>query len=287
MLNVRLTSFLRPIVKSALKLFIVSILCNLLLIYADPSYHIRANRGIGKIVFTGLVLIQLFNLLRHCSLATQKAFFRKNILFLYYDRWVSGFFLFFLLFFGLHALVLTVLLAGGYASWVTPSAALIISLWKTLAVGGIATFFLALTEEVIFRGALYTYCSTYFSPLTSALLTSICFSLAHNLYNPLVLVTSELSLGIGLFLLGLLLNLILIKTEKIYYAMGAHAGLVFLKVLLRKIPCFTFASNSELPWYITPDLRAAPVVHLLFFVALAMLLLNLRKLTKNKQASWE
>jgi hypothetical protein len=91
---------------------------------------------------------------------------------------------------------------------------------------------------------------------------------AHNLTNHLALITTNWQLGLGLFLLGILLNLIFIDTQKLYAGMGLHAGIVFVKVILRRAPFLIFLPPNFIPFWIRKDLRMAPLTHFLFFVVI-------------------
>jgi hypothetical protein len=102
--------------------------------------------------------------------------------------------------------------------------------------------------------------------------------LVHNITHPLELVTTQWKLGLGLFLLGFLLNLVFIISQKLYVGMGVHAGLVYVKVFLRRIPCITYASS--LPWWLNSDLRQSLITHLLFAVVITFLLIRARKSLK-------
>ncbi len=158
------------------------------------------------------------------------------------------------------------------------------SLFFKLIWGFIVVFFLAWTEELIFRGTIYLYFAQYFQPLISLLITSTMFMFAHDLSNPLNLVTKNWQLGLGLFLLGALLNIIFITTKKLYTGMGAHAGLVFVKVALRRIPLIMYLPASQLPFWINKDLRMSPLIHLLFFALILVIFIKNRKKLLNSSS---
>jgi membrane protease YdiL (CAAX protease family) len=134
---------------------------------------------------------------------------------------------------------------------------------------------LAWTEELIFRGTIFPYFEQFYSTIPSIVLTSLIFMLVHNLKNPLMLLSCDWKLGLGLFLLGVLLNQIFVITRKLYAGMGVHAGLVFVKVVLRRIP---FLSS-------VPDLRQSYLVHILFLFTIVTLFFVYRKKFDNQSFS--
>jgi hypothetical protein len=99
--------------------------------------------------------------------------------------------------------------------------------------------------------------------------------LSHDLTCPLNLITSHWELGLGLFLLGFLLNILFIVFDKLSVSMGAHAGLVFVKVLLRRIPIIIWP--TVLPWWVDSDVRKSFFVHLVFVITLVILIYIKRK----------
>lgn len=238
----------------------------------DPSFNLLANRGVGKIAFISLVIWHIVLFLWFQKRAFMSEFLRINILFVR-QRWLFSFFAFFTLFASAHGIMLFVLWFSG---WITlHPITLSYSLIPKILWGFVATFFLAWSEELIFRGTLYTYIAQEYKPLTSAIITSFIFMGAHDLTNPLNLVTTQWKLGLGLFLLGLLLNCIFIITKKLYVGMGAHAGLVFIKVALRRLPIIQYA--APLPIYLDPDLRKSLVVHLFFACIIFLMIYKYRR----------
>ena len=143
--------------------------------------------------------------------------------------------------------------------------------------GFFVVFMLAWTEETIFRGISYQYIAQQFSKITSIFIASLIFMLAHDLYNPLNLITKNWKLGLGLFLLGFLLNTIFVITGKLYAGMGIHAGLVFVKVVLRRAR-FIIIPISGLPFWANSDLRQSLLIHILFLILIISLILT----NKNK-----
>ncbi len=272
----------RPMFSSAFSLFFASTLVQLLGNYLSPGFWILSNRGIGKVIFTVLAL-SCCSLPLATALPTtqQDKLWQTCVMFLCSTKWLPDFFLTFASACIAHALVLAGIVWGGYALY-HPILTMLKPLhFLQISCGFIATFFLALTEEFIFRGIFYSYFAHYFRSFTACLVTSTIFMFAHNIIQPWVLVTHDKSLGFGLFLIGLLLNLLFMISGKLYIGMGMHAGLVFVKVVLRKIPCITFLSPHQLPWWLHQDLRQAPLVHLLLTVVISMLAYHWYRSTRD------
>lgn len=222
-----------------------------------------------------------------------QSFFRRTLFFFTETRWFTQFSRFFGLFFVLHACLLFLFYSFGYVVYQPGWGVFSVQLVAKTLFGLFVVFMLAWTEELIFRGTLYPYFEQYYKPITSLFLTSFLFMLVHNLKNPLALVTSEWKLGLGLFLLGVLLNQIFIITGKLYTGMGAHAGLVFVKVVLRRarflvfVPGMKFGLNPTTVAWIHPDLRQSHIVHILFILVIASLFVKYWNsfLTSSKKIS--
>lgn len=271
-----------PIVLSVLSILITFIFVNPIACWLDPTFDLFANRGIGKIGITVLVIWHIFLLLFNCDKKLLIDFWQTNFLFFKNLKWIKAFGLFFIIFAVLHTLFLSGMYFAGFAVYVPVNINLNLSFAVKMLVGFIATFFLAWTEELIFRGTVYKFFAQELGLITSAILASVIFMLAHNLSNPLALVTVDWKLGMGLFLLGLMLNLFFVLTEKLYVGMGIHAGLVFVKVFLRRIPFITFLAPSLLPFYIDKDLRQSLLVHLFFVIVNIILIIKITCRSKKK-----
>lgn len=263
-----------PILISALSIFITFILLHPLATFLDPTFNLLASRGTGKVAFVTIVIYQILLFL----LALPKDFFdnflKINIYFFAEKNWFLRFSKYFLLFFTLHSLVIYSLYSLGYLiyfpGWGQFNFDLIIKLFW----GFIVVFMLAWTEELIFRGTIYPYFLRFFKPITSLFLTSIIFMISHNICDSL-----DIKKATGLFLLGMMLNLIFIKTEKLYTGMGAHSGLVFVKVIFRRAPFLIFLPSKFLPFWVSSDLRTSYLIHLLFLIVISILFyLNRKKL---------
>lgn len=256
-----------PVALSALSLFISFLILQPLALYLHPTFNLLASRGIGKVVFVSMAIYQILLFLSFQNKKFLSQFFDRVLFFFVKERWFPLFASYFSVFFLLHACVLFVFYYQGIIfynpSWGTVTPLL---LAKTLF-GLFVVFMLAWTEELIFRGTIYPYLVQFYTPLTSLFATSLIFMLVHNLRNPLTLVTTEWRLGLGLFLLGFLLNQIFIITQKLYTGMGAHAGLVFVKVILRRAPFLAMV----------PDLRQSHIVHVLFLLTIALVFVYYKK----------
>ncbi len=265
-----------PIVLSALSLFITFHIIQPLATWLDPAYTLLANRSVGKFALSFMVLLQLvlFVLVQprkfsHRVIDSAIGSFRR-------PGWLRLMSTFFIFAFALHWLILGGLWSAGFAAYNPTWGHFSLSLVLRTLFGLFVTFLLAWSEEVIFRGFVYEYIASWYSILPSMLLASVIFMLAHDISNPLNLLTTDLPLGIGLFLLGLLLNLIFVLTGSLVASMGAHMGLVFVKVVLRRARFLTFTPPTAAFWAHT-DLRQAPAVHALFLLVIVCLIWQHRK----------
>lgn len=264
-----------PIVVSALSILITSLIVQPVGLLLDPSFSLLANRGVGKIAFTLIVIINILLLLTTLSKEILAEFLERNLYFISRKSWLRPFFLMFVTFFLIHGILLASFGIMGYVHFDASALTLIPKKIFPLLFGFIATFFLAWTEEAIFRGALFLVLRQKLRPFISIVLTSLIFMLAHNLTQPWMLITVDWRLGLGLFLLGMFLNIVYFVTNKLYIGMGIHAGLVYVKVFLRRIPCIEYI--PYLPWWINPDLRQSIVTHILFVAVIIVLVILYRR----------
>lgn len=264
---------MRPVFLSALSLLISFLLIQPLACFLDPTLDLLANRGIGKIAFTTMAILQLLLLLNSQSKLFCRVWLKTNVLFIAHKKWLPSFCLCFSSFFLVHWAIIAFAVfyeqATFSSDWHT---SLSVSMLGRIGFGFIATFFLAWSEELIFRGTLYPYFAQYLRPISSILITSTIFMLVHNLTNPLQLITAEWDLGLGLFLLGMLLNLMYHMAGNLHAGIGIHAGLVFVKVLQRRLSIITHIPETEHAWWFAKDLRQAHFVHILFVIAIVLLI---------------
>lgn len=273
----KVTKAFGPITLSALSLFIAFYLLQPFACWLDPTFNLLSNRGIGKIAFTTLAIFQIILFLITSTPKFLKNFLKTNIYFFAESDWINNFSKLFILFFFLHSLLLFFIWTSGYTLYNPDWGHLTFKLFLRILFGFIVTFFLAWTEELIFRGTLFPYFEQTLSTFSSLIITSTIFMFVHDMKNPLNLITKNWNLGLGLFLLGLLLNLIFIKTKKLYTGMGAHAGLVFVKVILRRTPILIFLSTNQIPFWINKDLRMSILVHFLFLIAIIVMIIKSKK----------
>jgi len=266
-----------PILLSAISLFITFNIIQPIAFWLNPTFNLLASRGIGKVAFISMVILQLLLFLITQSQTFLNRFLQTAVFFFKEKEWPKRFFFYFIVFFLLHSIALGFFYLLGYAQYNPDWGVLNLSLLLKLFWGFIVAFFLAWTEELIFRGMLYQYIVQHHSKIISVFATSLIFMLVHDLSNPLNLITKNWQLGLGLFLLGFLLNLVFIITGKLYTGMGLHAGLVFVKVVLRRARIITFLPASSLPFWISGDLRQSLLVHLFFVIAIISLVVFNRK----------
>lgn len=265
---------------SALLLSISSLSIQFIGSFFSPSFNLLASRGLGKIIFTLLVIGHVLGL----ALCHSRKFFQEsleiNVYFLWQKPWVHYFLGMFLIFFSLHVLMLCLIGAAGYLTY-NPSCLVTPKIIGSITLGFVVTFFLAWTEELIFRGIFFRYVAQMLSPLASVFVASLVFMLAHDIVRPWNLISCHWQLGLGLFLLGMMLNMLFLISGKLYVGMGAHAGLVFVKVILRRIPLVTYLPADQLPWWLTVDLRQSHLTHALFALTIMILL----KMYLNKKGA--
>lgn len=275
---------LGPIVISAFSVFITFLILQPLALLLDPAWTLLSSRSIGKITLTVIVIEHILLLIFLQSRQFLQQWFQTNLRFLESLRWLKSFFLFFLTFFCLHSLILLSFYCAGYLIYDPAWGIIKPSLVLRTAFGFVVTFFLAWTEELIFRGTVYPLLVQHLSKLESVFLASLIFMLCHDLTNPLNLMTKDWKLGLGLFLLGMMLNLIFVVTGKLYSGMGAHAGLVFVKVILRRARFLVFLPAAQLPLWVNEDLRQSTLIHALFaIVNLSLIIMHRKKLFSNNK----
>jgi len=264
----QILNLLGPLSLAALSLFVSFIILQPIAIFFHPTFHLLSSRGVGKITFTTMVILQLLLLLTYLPKKFLNKLLRINVFFFTEKNCLKLFFRYFAIFFFLHVAILFLTYLFGFAQYNPNWGSFTISLIARTMFGFVVTFFLAWTEELIFRGVIFPYFCRYLTCFSSLITTSTIFMFAHNLSNPIDLITTNWRLGLGLFLLGMLLNLVFIDTEKLYTGMGLHAGIVFVKVILRRAPFLIFLPANFLPFWVCKDLRMAPLTHLLFFITI-------------------
>jgi len=277
----KINEVLGPIFLSAFSVLISFLIIQPIGLFLDPSFNLLANKGVGKIAFSIIVIYQIILMLIFYSKKLLQQFLNYSLYFFKEKCWYKRFLLFFLIFFILHAASQFLFLYLGFAIYNPNWGILNLKLIWKISSAFFIVFLLAWSEETIFRGMVYNYFKQFFTPLLSIFITSFIFMLAHDLSNPLNLISKNWKLGLGLFLLGMLLNLIFVLTDKLYISMGAHMGLVSFKVLLRRAPFILFLPENFLPFYVHSDLRQSLLVHAFFIVIISFLILkNYKKLSK-------
>ncbi|MBM3892846.1 CPBP family intramembrane metalloprotease [Candidatus Dependentiae bacterium] len=278
----QLLDVMRPVFLSAFSIFLSFCLLQPIALWLNPSFTLLANRSAGKIAFTLVVIVHIIMLAATLPRSEWQQFLERTILFIKTRNWLRPFFGMFSLFALLHALLLYGLSYSPYVTSYAPSIKIIFEKTPALAFGFLATFFLAWTEEAIFRGTVIPLLRRgKLSTLNSVFLSALIFSLVHDITAPWHLLSCDLPLGIGLFLLGIMLAQLFIISNTLYIGMGAHAGLVFIKVFLRRIPCLAY--TDHLPWWLHSDLRQSPLVHLAFILVIIGIFWHHRRLFFRSQ----
>jgi membrane protease YdiL (CAAX protease family) len=270
-----------PVILSALSLFIGFFILQPIALALDPTFSLLASRGTGKVAFITMVIFQVVLLLSIQSKKFFNQFLKTNLYFFKDAKWLKTFFKYFVIFFFLHLLTFSTFYFAGYSFFVSTWGAWSFSLISRIGFGFFVAFLLAWTEELIFRGTLFPYFEQTFSQIGSVFITSFIFMIVHDLQQPWRLLTTNIKLGLGLFLLGLLLNLVFAVTRKLYVGMGIHAGIVAVKVFFRRVPCIKFVDSSLWSWWVHKDLRQSYLVHFLFLLSILIFgYVNRKKLLK-------
>lgn len=212
------------------------------------------NRGIGKLLFSCMALYQVLLFIFCAAPKLYNRCITDSIQWLFTISGWRHYIYFFMIGFSAHAILLCIFYYLGYAQ-VAPSLLSLLTFSKVIqcCMAAFITFLLAWSEESLFRGFFYNYFLQNHSQFFSVVLTSFIFMFAHGLSMPWLLITTEWRLGLGLFLLGLVLNMLYIKTGSLAASMGFHAGLVSLKVFLRRIPYITILPSSS--YLVSVDVR--------------------------------
>lgn len=277
----RIWTLSKPLIISAFFLSVISLATQYVAKAVSPSFNILASKGPGKILFI-LFFVSSAALCMWLTGAAELRQWRETVFKpLQSLQWLRSFSVFFFPFFIVHICIIALCVFLNYAHYDHIGWSTINWQWPArIALGFLATLLLTFGEEVLFRATLYNYIAQFISPWRALIATSLCFALAHDILAPWHLLTTQWRLGLGLFLLGLLLNVIYYKTNNLYNAIGAHAGLVFVKVILRRLPLITFTAQNNL--FFCSDLRQSLVIHSLLLITLGIISYNDRLYKKAK-----
>lgn len=258
---------LGPIILSACSIFLTFNIIRPIALLLDPNLNLLASKGFGKIIFSFLAIFQVLLFLITQSQSFIDKFLKISVFYFKDKDFFYKISKYFVVFFSFHWLVLLAFCNLGYVNYNPHWGTLSWPLIPNIIWGLFATFFLAWSEELIFRGMFYPYFAQFWKPITSLICTSFCFMFVHGLENPIIFFLSDYKIAFGLFLLGVLLNTIYVISGKLYTGMGVHMGLVAVKVILRRMPFLTFM-----------DLRQSSIVHFLFIsITLLLIIYNKEK----------
>lgn len=260
----KLYRFGGPLIIAALSLFFWSYSIQTIICYFNLGINILSEKNIGKIIFTFLALLHVDLFLRLQKKKYADSFYKTT--FGLFTLWSSltDFFSYFGLFFFIHLVVIALFVSMGHALFIPFFHALKYGFFKKAVWGFVATFFLVWSEEAIFRVALFSHFNRFISVRPAIFVTSFCFMVAHSFQDPVHFFVHEWRIAIGLFLFGVMLNSLYASTGKIITSMGAHAGIVFVKVLQRRILFVQFLPNINSVWLLDGDLRQSLLAYLLF-----------------------
>jgi membrane protease YdiL (CAAX protease family) len=241
---------------------------------ADTGVSLRDPRGIGQITvfLLAIAAIMLFQL---CILRVSYSDFFGT----YLREWrkvLRGLFSMFA--FAAMIVVGGYLFLGlvGQVQWSQEGwTALTPELLTRAAVGLVVVLVLATTEELIFRGFVLRYLrwnESYPVTIAAVVASAAVFAVSHVIAKTTEPMTVELLFG--LFLLGLLLGTTYVATGSLACSIGVHAGLLGMKVLIRKTQLLELSADTW--WLADKDLRLSPVVWVLFAAMTAAILLGCR-----------
>ncbi len=190
----------------------------------------------------------------------------------------------------------------GHGEWSIRDQSFLKFLGKTVSVT-IAALLIGVIEEYFFRGFIYTSLKKRFklNLVISLVLACVFYSLLHfvnyqkpfigpepNFFDSLKLVTAPIHnmryfpqfwpAAAGLFLLGLILNLLYIRTGSLYPSIGLHAGCVFFVKMDGDFINF----NSQNPLFYTSDKMYDGVLGWIFLIIIMGLSLRLCKKAETK-----
>ena len=117
--------------------------------------------------------------------------------------------------------------------------------WKFFLIQFPTVFGVAVVEEYVFRGLVFTLFKKAFPLIFSVIISSIIFSYAH-FFNQSSLGYSDFLTSIGLFILGCLLCAAYLYKNSLFLPIGFHAGLVTFRLLNRKTHLFSYVQDTLL-----------------------------------------
>ena len=136
-----------------------------------------------------------------------------------------------------------------------------------------SAFGIALTEEILFRGFFLQTMLKDMSKWPAILVTGIVFIFFHDLANiqNFWTVPKHMMLAGGLFSLNVLLCFAYLKSKTLYLPIGIHAGLVFAKIVFRKMKLMQTLQYNSYLFGIDGDARRGIMAWLLFLAGIFVL----------------
>lgn len=136
-----------------------------------------------------------------------------------------------------------------------------------------SAFMIALTEEILFRGFFLQTLLNDLPKWIAVTITGIIFVLFHDLAHPQSFFTEsrQMMLAGGLFCLNVLLCFAYLKSKTLYLPIGIHAGLVFAKIVFRKMKLMHTLQPESYLFGIDGDARRGFAAWLLFLSGIFVL----------------
>lgn len=257
-----------------LALFIVALCVFLLaleaaLTLAGAPISLRDTRGAGQMGLLAITVAAIMLFVRYVGGINPFLFvwhYAAN-----WRRALAGFATMALAAMLLAAVLTAVFIRLGWATW-SPEhwAALGPKILAITLANLLAAIVLALTEELIFRGALMRYLRSDLTPantVAAVLASALLFAVPHLIAFQKG-ADAVMPLMVGLFLLGVLLATTYVVTGSIACAIGLHFGLLGFKVILRETDIATFNG----------DVRTGPDFFVMMVVLTLLVVLLRRRL---------
>ncbi len=158
---------------------------------------------------------------------------------------------------------------------ITPSAFI-----RHTAVNALVCFALAWTEELFFRGVVLHIFLKRVTTLHAVMATSALFALCHMFCHGSLLM--KLFYGTSLFLLGVILSLMVLRTGQLWMGIGFHGSLIFFSMLK---DYFQILKLQAGPWEWLYGLSSNPEAGIWSMVVFISVILYLRKSMKKAGTS--
>ena len=153
------------------------------------------------------------------------------------------------------------------------------SFFGHVALNALVCFALAWTEELFFRGVVMHIFLKRVTALHAVIATSALFALCHMFSHGSLLM--KMFFGVSLFLLGVILALMVLRTGHLWMSIGFHSTLIFLSMLKDYFQVLKLQSG---PWAWLYGLSSNPQAGLWSMIVFLSVILYLRKIPFVKRS---